>query len=85
MMWSEIAESVRYEYREVRKIVNLQKWHKKPTFFTGSSPRPFRKLIRSGCGIDRSRSFVLNAAQRPSTRVPDDRQYVCIMADGVKK
>jgi hypothetical protein len=84
-MWSEKAESVRYEYREVRKIVNLQKWHKKSSFFAGSSPRPFTKLIRSGYGIDRSRSFVLHAARRPSTRVPDDRQYVCIMADGVKK
>jgi hypothetical protein len=85
MMWSEKAESVRYEYREVRKIVNLQKWHKKSSFFAGSSPRPFTKLIRSGYGIDRSRLFVLHAARRPSTRAPDDRQYVCIMADGVKK
>jgi len=63
MMWSKNAESVRYEYREVRKIINFHKWHKKPIFLAGSSPRPFTKWIRSGDGIDRSRSCVLNAAQ----------------------
>lgn len=85
MMWSEKAESVRYEYREVGKILNLHKWHKKPAFFAVSSSRPFTTLIRPGYGIDRSRSFVLNAVRQPATQAPDDRQDVCMMADGKKK